>query len=656
MKKLLTILLFLSICLCVSGAWGATYYVDCNADGDDGAGTGTGAAVAWKTINKVNDSSFSGDDQILFNRGCTWREQLTVPSSGTSGHPITFGAYGSGEKPIISGATVTATWTTLYGPNEGPDLMTNGTFASSTGWTLGAGWTIGSGVLTSASASFPQATHTALTEDFINGNTYKITYTVSGSAGGGAFLVLANHDVANGNVSLDTSNGIHTATWVSGKISGGVDDVQIVSNNWVGSLDNIVIKEQLAGDGPATGVYSKGSITTEPKTVFYTPASGVTRLLTPHPGVTTAVSTNEFDWDSNTLYINVGEDPADGTVEIGQRDYGIIAISKSSYTIQDIDLVGANSVGLADLLGTGSSIARVGCSYNLNGCQISTETVSISSSIFHHNASNGFQATDAGVATLNGCQSYNNLQDGFNETGDSSSVTCSRCLAYNNGSLDSITGMAGAGDGYTAHDASTLNLYYSIGYENWKSGVATVGSAGGTIENCVFYNNKNAGLPSNGYGIAHEATAGTPAWTWKNNIVFDNNIETVVSHSGTSITLTSDYNCFYHTAGGTPYKFEGTAYSFADWKTQTSGDANSIEAAPLFVSATDFHLQPGSPAIDAGTDVGLTSDYEGRPVPNGSAPDIGAYEYYGGSGPGHMGTGMQMNWLRLDKILNQQEG
>ena len=41
----------------------------------------------------------------------------------------------------------------------------------------------------------------------------------------------------------------------------------------------------------------------------------------------------------------------------------------------------------------------------------------------------------------------------------------------------------------------------------------------------------------------------------------------------------------------------------------------------------DFHLLPGGPAIDAGTDVGYTTDFEGNPVPAGSTPDIGALEY-----------------------------
>jgi hypothetical protein len=39
-----------------------------------------------------------------------------------------------------------------------------------------------------------------------------------------------------------------------------------------------------------------------------------------------------------------------------------------------------------------------------------------------------------------------------------------------------------------------------------------------------------------------------------------------------------------------------------------------------------YHLQPGSPAINAGTDVGVTEDLEGSARPQGGTPDIGAIE------------------------------
>jgi hypothetical protein len=61
---------------------------------------------------------------------------------------------------------------------------------------------------------------------------------------------------------------------------------------------------------------------------------------------------------------------------------------------------------------------------------------------------------------------------------------------------------------------------------------------------------------------------------------------------------------------------DGTCYNFEDYKTQSGQDAISLNTDPLFVDAVggDFHLQVGSPAINAGTDVGLTVDYDGEAV------------------------------------------
>src|SRR5512143_2008920 len=82
-------------------AWPATYYVDA-ASGNDSNDALT-QATAWKTISKVNGSTFVAGDQILFKRGCVWNERLTPPSSGTSGNPIVFDAYGGGEAPTLTG-------------------------------------------------------------------------------------------------------------------------------------------------------------------------------------------------------------------------------------------------------------------------------------------------------------------------------------------------------------------------------------------------------------------------------------------------------------------------------------------------------------------------------------------------------------------------
>jgi hypothetical protein len=82
--------------------WGATYYVD--ATGGLDANDGLSPATAWKTMSgSVNIKTFAPGDQILFKRGEVWRESLVVPSSGASGNPIVFDAYGTGEAPTITG-------------------------------------------------------------------------------------------------------------------------------------------------------------------------------------------------------------------------------------------------------------------------------------------------------------------------------------------------------------------------------------------------------------------------------------------------------------------------------------------------------------------------------------------------------------------------
>ena len=94
----------------VTSATGPTYYVDSSVGND--SNDGLSPTTAWRTIAKVNAFSFSPGDSIQFNKGCTWREMLTPSSSGSAANPITFGAYGSGPNPIISGSDLLTTWTT----------------------------------------------------------------------------------------------------------------------------------------------------------------------------------------------------------------------------------------------------------------------------------------------------------------------------------------------------------------------------------------------------------------------------------------------------------------------------------------------------------------------------------------------------------------
>jgi len=83
-----------------------TYYVDATSGNDDS--TGTSVATAWQTIAKVNAQTLVPGDQILLKHGGTWTEDIVVPDDGTSGNPITFSTYGSGDNPIVDQINVNA--------------------------------------------------------------------------------------------------------------------------------------------------------------------------------------------------------------------------------------------------------------------------------------------------------------------------------------------------------------------------------------------------------------------------------------------------------------------------------------------------------------------------------------------------------------------
>jgi hypothetical protein len=89
----------LGVCL---NAGATSYYVsNAGADGNNG----TSPATAWRSLAKVNAQTLYAGDTVYLQRGRTWMEPLIPPSSGASGNPIKFDAYGSGAAPLITAAT-----------------------------------------------------------------------------------------------------------------------------------------------------------------------------------------------------------------------------------------------------------------------------------------------------------------------------------------------------------------------------------------------------------------------------------------------------------------------------------------------------------------------------------------------------------------------
>jgi len=98
-----------------------------------------------------------------------------------------------------------------------------------------------------------------------------------------------------------------------------------------------------------------------------------------------------------------------------------------------------------------------------------------------------------------------------------------------------------------------------------------------------------------------------------------------------------NHNLFYHPGWGEAYEIRESwkRYSVSEYQLATSKGQGSIEGNPQSVnpSAGDFHLQLNSPAIDTGIDIGLTTDLDSNPRPQGAGYDIGVYDRAGGVQP-----------------------
>lgn len=161
----------------------------------------------------------------------------------------------------------------------------------------------------------------------------------------------------------------------------------------------------------------------------------------------------------------------------------------------------------------------------------------------------------------------------------------------------------------------------------------------------------------------------------KNNVIIaagDNAVLLDYLSSGqTDAGVSIDNNIYYYTgASSTPFKYKGTKYSWANWKTQSSKDSGSayadpgltgtnwaypIVAIPDPFAGTSILLETGivdnnfkaadntSITIDTGvTQTLFSADFNNTSRPQGLAWDKGAFEYNGQGGtdpPGPPGPG-----------------
>ncbi|HEY7791218.1 MAG TPA: choice-of-anchor Q domain-containing protein [Vicinamibacterales bacterium] len=186
-------------------------------------------------------------------------------------------------------------------------------------------------------------------------------------------------------------------------------------------------------------------------------------------------------------------------------------------------------------------------------------------------------------------------------------------LYVHNNDAEGTNGFMEVGSGGSGSVANVKVAYNVIHNVKGSPGICLNGGTNNiAVSNFHFENNtwvatSGDSSTSRVFGCRSDLTA----LTVRNNIFYS---DVQIADNG---NFTHSNNLYYMT---NMVNGSGIGYSFG---------AGERSANPLFVdlSGGNFALQAGSPAIDAGLNLGYGSDFAGNPVPQGSAPDLGAYEF-----------------------------
>jgi Secretion system C-terminal sorting domain/Right handed beta helix region len=532
MKKLL-IIIFLFISVSVKST---NYYVKTAGNNSN---TGLSDAQAWATISEVNKRSFKAGDNIFFNKGDTWRETLVISTSGTKGHYIVFTSYGTGNKPIITGADIITSWT-----QEGSNYYT--TFSTSPKFVFN------NGVPLRAVALKASLVTGKFWRDVANSRIY-VSFNPTGH-----IMELTIRDDA-------IRNAQHYIT---------IDGLQLVGTNFHG----------INADKADNGIYRNC-------TINYITSRGIFIRANPSFSV---IENNSFNHiQGYDLYMFGGYDIIRNNIIKNTGDYYTTATPDAPYTsgiaIHPNDLNGEiiteiyNNV-IDTLYGDGSGLYSHGIyiQYGTSGLNIYGNTIS--------NIREGDGIKMAGGGDIHDNILYNNY------------IAAIGVHNYNT--------------------AVTVNVYNNVIYNNGY-GVQQYDNTGTlnlSIYNNTFYKNSVvAPLLNNSEIYIHD---NINSLTLKNNIFYASDGNLCYYIKATATSFSSDYNIFYR-EDARSFIAEPTQ-TFVAWKA-LGNDAHSLNADPLLVSTTDFHLREGSPAIGAGINVGLNVDHDGDVWFN--PPSIGTYEY-----------------------------
>ncbi len=410
--------------------------------------------------------------------------------------------------------------------------------------------------------------------------------------------------------------------------SSGIAGKPIVFGAYGSGARPIINGAEIITGWAADGGSYVAAVATEPTVVFYDGSR-----LTENNGATNTVGASEWDWNANSLWVNVGEDPDIGTLEADQRnrcilsgqDWLIFENLHLRYSERGIRVSGAAEHNII----RDCTVDRCG----LFGVNAEGDYTKVLNCIINDVAS-GTDLTE-GIAFGN-CDNgqiigntISNVHDGMRGLAGSAGSVVRGNIVFN--CTDDGIDFFGAG---VDNNIVEKNLVYDCADDGIK---VHGGAASNIVRNNIVYQCGSSAYYFSGlnnvwyHNVADDCivhfrmSVGDPCSViMKNNISYDTGWRHIDHDVGVAATI--DNNRYFP---DDDFQYDDILYNtFAAYEAASGQDANSVMEDPLLVNAGahNYHLLVGSPCRGAGAvGTGVTDDYDG--VTRGSPPDIGAYEY-----------------------------
>ena len=208
--------------------------------------------------------------------------------------------------------------------------------------------------------------------------------------------------------------------------------------------------------------------------------------------------------------------------------------------------------------------------------------------------------------------------------------------------------------GLYVNGTATGNRYENIRTTGNKRGVMTTGSDLQQFDRLAAYGNSECGMymASGKAALNRSVVWNNPAafrpvaggLTVSNSIAGGDGTATLFNNG--AVGAAGDYNVFQ----ATKWAASGAYDNFETYRTAVGGWEHCMATDPKFVDAAngDFHLMPGSPAVDAGDPAAPEAAVRKEPDPNGGRLNIGLY-----GGTAEATTSRTNGWV---EILSFRDG